>query len=118
MENNKAMKRWLYIGVVLSASFSTGWISGCSSRISRPIAGEQELNESEQAGEKIYMQHCQRCHPQGEAGLGPSIHWAPGFAKRFQVRHGAGAMPEFNEDHISEKEMDHLMNYLEAVKEK
>lgn len=111
------MKRWLYIGVFVSASLSSGWISGCSSRVSRPIAGEQALNESEQAGEKLYMQHCQHCHPQGEAGLGPAIHWAPGFAKRFQVRHGAGAMPAFDKDRISENEMEHLMDYLKAVKD-
>jgi hypothetical protein len=44
-------------------------------------------------GEKVFMEHCQRYHPHGEAGLGPAINPAPSFGKRFQIRHGVGAMP-------------------------
>lgn len=95
---------------------SATYLVGCSHRSSLPLAGPQALNDSEKAGEKVFMQNCQRCHPQGEAGLGPSILWAPGFAKRFQVRHGAGAMPAFDKEHLSEKELDQLMDYLNALK--
>ncbi|MCE7057853.1 cytochrome c [Algoriphagus sp. AGSA1] len=95
---------------------SSTYLIGCSHRSSHSLAGAQILNDSEIAGEKVFMQNCQRCHPQGAAGLGPSILWAPGFAKRFQVRHGAGAMPAFDKEHLSEKELDQLMEYLKALK--
>lgn len=85
-------------------------------RRSLPLEGPLTLNESEKVGEKVFMEYCQRCHPHGEAGLGPAIHWAPSFAKRFQVRHGAGAMPAFGDNHISDVELDKLMDYLKAVK--
>lgn len=81
-----------------------------------PLKGPLVLNTNEQAGEKVFMQHCQRCHPHGEAGLGPAINPAPGFGKRFQVRHGLGAMPAFDEKLISEKELDSIMSYLKALK--
>lgn len=90
--------------------------TSCSIRRSLPIEGPLALNDSEKAGEKVFMKNCQYCHPQGEAGLGPAIHWAPSFAKRFQIRHGAGAMPAFTEEHISDGELNKLIDYLKAVK--
>lgn len=92
-------------------------LPGCSQRASLPISGLQSLGEEEAVGERVFMENCQRCHPQGEAGLGPSIHWAPSFAKRLQVRHGAGAMPAFDKNHLSEEELDQLISYLKAKKE-
>jgi hypothetical protein len=39
--------------------------------------------------------YCYKCHPGGEAGLGPSTNavMAPNFIRKFQVRHGLGVMP-------------------------
>ncbi len=88
----------------------------CSTRRSLPLKGPLTLNEHEQQGEKVFMEHCQRCHPHGEAGLGPAINPAPGFGKRFQIRHGLGAMPAFDEKHISDKELDNVVSYLKALK--
>lgn len=88
----------------------------CSTRRSLPLEGPLTLNEHEQQGEKVFMEHCQRCHPHGEAGLGPAINPAPGFGKRFQIRHGLGAMPAFDEKHISDKELDNVVSYLKALK--
>ncbi len=109
-------KLHLFIAIVLAVAVFG--IAGCASKTSFPVTGEQSLNEAESAGQKIFMEHCQRCHPHGEAGLGPAINWAPDFAKRFQVRHGAGAMPAFDEEAISSKEMDLLMAYLKTLKKK
>jgi mono/diheme cytochrome c family protein len=102
---------------VLASAFIAMSMINCSPRKSLPIAGPVSMNEREKEGEKIFMEHCQRCHPQGEAGLGPGIHWAPGFAKKFQVRHGVGAMPAFGDEHISDKELNQLMEYLKAMKQ-
>ena len=88
----------------------------CSSRKSLPLEGPLSLTEQEQKGELVFMEHCQRCHPGGEAGLGPAINPAPGFGKRFQIRHGLGAMPSFDETLISDKELDNMLNYLKALR--
>lgn len=69
-------------------------------------------------GRDKYMQYCQKCHPMGEAGLGPALNNnpAPGFVKRFQVRHGLGAMPAFKADVISREDLNHIMKYLKTMK--
>ena len=90
--------------------------ANCSTRRSLPLEGPLTLTEQEKQGEKIFMEHCQRCHPHGEAGLGPAINPAPSFGKRFQIRHGLGAMPAFDEKHISDKELDQVIAYLKALK--
>jgi mono/diheme cytochrome c family protein len=71
-------------------------------------------------GQVLYMEHCQKCHPLGEAGLAPAINSnpAPGFLKRFQVRHGLGVMPSFKEEQITTKELMDLSEYLKAMKQK
>ena len=102
------------VAVIVVIVFIIG--SACSMRRNLPLEGPVALNESEKAGEGVFMEYCQRCHPHGEAGLGPAILWAPNFAKRFQVRHGLGTMPAFGEEHISDGELKKLTDYLKAVK--
>lgn len=91
-------------------------LASCSPRRSLPIAGPLTLNEHQQQGEKLFMEHCQRCHPGGEGGLGPAINPASGFTKRFQIRHGLGAMPAFDENIISDQELENMLSYLKALK--
>jgi hypothetical protein len=57
-------------------------------------------------------------HPAAEAGPGPALsnNPAPGFVKRFQVRHGLGAMPAFKNDVISKEDVKDIMHYLRSVK--
>lgn len=81
----------------------------------RPFAAEVPQTEAVQEGQVLYMQYCQKCHPDGEAGLGPSIYYVPGFAKRFQVRHGVGSMPDFDESVISDDELDKIILYLKTL---
>jgi mono/diheme cytochrome c family protein len=88
----------------------------CSTRKSLPLEGPLSLNAREQKGEVVFMEHCQRCHPHGEAGLGPAINRAPSFEKRFQIRHGVGVMPAFREQHISDQELDNVVAYLKVLK--
>lgn len=80
-----------------------------------PFAKQIPATAQVQEGQKLYMQYCQRCHPDGEAGLGPSIYYLPGFAKKFQVRHGLGVMPEFDEKVISDQELDKIVLYLKEL---
>ena len=82
-----------------------------------PLASDVPDTEAIQEGQVLYMQYCQKCHPNGEAGLGPSVYYVPDFAKRFQVRHGVGAMPDFNASVISDEELDKIILYLKTLGE-
>ena len=93
---------------------------GCNSRRSEPVK-QKEFIADEHAvvnGEKVFMMYCQRCHPGGEGGLGPSINAnpAPQFIKRFQMRHGLGVMPSFKREEISKEDLRDISDYLVAWK--
>lgn len=103
------MKR-LLLFVLLGLAGSTA----CQ-RHKYPFMKEIPATADVQEGQKLYMQYCQRCHPDGEGGLGPSIYYLPGFAKKFQVRHGLGVMPAFDEKVISEQELNQIVAYLRAL---
>lgn len=109
------MRHLLIISVFILTLLPESFLHGCTDKSAAYVTDPPALNEQEKAGERIFMQNCQRCHPQGDAGLGPSIHWSPAFAKRFQIRHGLGAMPSFDKEHLPEKEMDQLIAYLKAL---
>jgi len=93
-------------------------ISACAIRKSEPITNHTFIpaNEHIANGEMVFMENCQKCHPGGEAGLGPAINPTPGFIKQFQVRHGLGVMPSFKKDEISKQVLKEIKEYLHAWK--
>ena len=95
-------------------------VSACSSpRRGEPIAGPLRL-DSEQAarGRQVFMIYCHKCHPGGEAGLGPALNNKPlpGVLLKAQVRAGLGAMPGFSRDLLSGEQLDDLVVYLKALR--
>jgi mono/diheme cytochrome c family protein len=101
--------------------WAAAWgFGGCASRKSESIKNAvfTPATPAIANGEKVFMQHCQKCHPGAEAGLGPSItaNPAPQVVKRFQVRHGLGVMPSFKPDEISRRDLRDLSAYLRAWK--
>jgi mono/diheme cytochrome c family protein len=95
-------------------------IISCASRRSEPIQQKSFLISDQEVlkGEKIYMMNCQKCHPAGEAGLGPALNPnpAPQFLKRFQMRHGLGVMPSFKQEELSASDLKAISKYLKAWK--
>ena len=95
------------------------FIASCAVRRSEPVK-QRSFNPSGEVahGEKIFMSYCHKCHPSGEAGLGPAINSnpAPMFIKKFQVRHGLGVMPAFRQDELSKSDLDAVAKYLKAWK--
>ena len=90
-----------------------------SPRRSEPIEGPLPLATAQvRDGERVFMAHCYQCHPNGEAGLGPAINNKPlpAFLMRFQVRHGIGAMPAFDETLLPDGDLDALLDYLAVLK--
>lgn len=95
-----------------------------SARRSEPIMAKAMVkNEQIKKGEIVFMNNCQKCHPGGEAGVGPSLNnlAIPGVTKRFRVRSkaflfGLGRMPSFKKNEISKEEMDNLIVYMKALR--
>jgi mono/diheme cytochrome c family protein len=99
-----------------------GVLSACgTARRGEPMSGGplRIATEDVRDGERVFMAACDKCHPGGETGLGPAINNKPlpSFLIRFQVRNGLGAMPDFPEDVISGPELDHLLEYLDALRD-
>src|SRR5687767_2504462 len=91
-------------------------VTACGSvRKSEPIAGPLPLDDPAVARGRVgFMQHCQRCHPGGEGGLGPALNDkpAPGFLIKTQVRLGLGKMPGFSEEELPSDQLDDIVTYL------
>jgi mono/diheme cytochrome c family protein len=98
---------------------SISLLSGCATaRRSEPLAGPLRLtNAQQQHGQLVFTENCNKCHPGGEAGLAPAINDKPfpDFLKKFQVRHGLGAMPHFDKQKISDADLQDLMTYIAAI---
>ena len=92
---------------------------GCgTARRAEPLVGPIQLSEHEQLGRKVFSQHCYQCHPNGAGGVGPAINDKPlpQALIRTQVRAGLGAMPGFDEEHISDDELKALSAYLATLR--
>ena len=117
------MKRALSLLVLAPA---LGLALSCSTaRRSEPVAARPvALTDARLArGHLVYMENCQKCHPGGEAGAGPSINNVPlpGLALRTRVRSrafflGVGRMPSFKKNEISPEQLDDLVAYLKALR--
>ena len=81
--------------------------------VGRPV---QTTSSAVAHGRAVFQEHCYRCHPGGEGGLGPALNDkpAPRFLMKTQVRVGLGAMPSFSEDQIGPHELDDLITYVLA----
>jgi mono/diheme cytochrome c family protein len=95
-------------------------LSACgSARRAEPITGRAPIMSGELLeGKKLFMKHCDQCHPRGEAGLAPAINNKPhpAFLIKFQVRQGLGAMPSFSKEDISDEELEKIVSYLQALR--
>lgn len=87
-------------------------------RRGEPLAGAMLTTDPAQdRGRLVFMQNCYKCHPGGEAGLGPALSKRrPAPWIKYRIRHAPGAMPSFDEKRISDKELQDLMAYLAALR--
>jgi hypothetical protein len=108
------MRRAALLAIVLLSGIACG-----SARRSEPLVGAPKLGPVEQHGQILFHKFCHQCHPHGEAGLGPAINSnpAPIAAFRLQVRSGLGAMPSFPEAIIPDQNLDHLLAYVDALRD-
>jgi cytochrome c5 len=98
-------------------------IFGCgTARKSEPIKKEFRLtNKNLIEGEIAFYKTCNKCHPGGEAGLGPALNnkdIVPSSLIRLQVRQGFGKMPSFSEKEIPSGELDKIVAYIEFLQDR
>src|SRR3954470_10236175 len=91
---------------------------GCrSARRSDAIVGPLISSDPQvYRGHVLFQQHCYKCHPDGEGGLGPALNdkVLPAGLIAMQVRRGLGAMPAFHKEDISPTELDAILRYVLA----
>jgi mono/diheme cytochrome c family protein len=103
---------------IFIAALATLLLAGsCAHRHNEPITGKLVNTDDPHIanGQFMFNKYCQKCHPAGEAGLGPEVTHKPGFARRVQVRHGFGVMPDFDADLISKRDLKDIQKYLNAL---
>jgi mono/diheme cytochrome c family protein len=68
-------------------------------------------------GRRVFIRHCQQCHPGGGAGIGPSLKLKPAgsFRLKTQVRMGKGKMPAFSPSQINRDDLQRLVAYLQTL---
>jgi mono/diheme cytochrome c family protein len=81
---------------------------------------EDRFRQDEQLaqGRIVFMHNCNQCHVQGGPGLGPGLidKPLPKTAIKTQVRIGAGTMPHFGKEKISDAELDAVVAYIKVVR--
>lgn len=107
--------RFRIVAVALSALASLVVAACGTARRSPPIGAAVAASS---AGRQAFMMHCHACHPGGEAGLAPALNNKPlpRSLIAFQVRHGLGAMPAFDEEVIDDRKLEQIADYLVALR--
>ena len=100
--------------VVVFALAALAYCACSSAQRGEPLHGPLVLNAEQTHGEQLFMQYCNKCHPQGAGGLGPALNNKPlpGPAVRKQVRAGIGAMPAFDKQTISDPDLEAISAYV------
>jgi mono/diheme cytochrome c family protein len=99
-------------------------VAGCgSTRREEPLVGrvvpdDRPTDPALVAGERLFMANCYQCHPNGRAGVAPALNNKPAPAKaiEFQIRHGLGAMPAFDDRRISNEQLHEISGYVIALR--
>lgn len=75
------------------------------------------LSVEEFEGMKLFMRNCNKCHPGGEKGKGPSLNdkSLPNFLIHWQVRLGGGAMPKFTDEQISKEQLKQITAFVKMM---
>jgi len=79
--------------------------------------GPVTLTVDEFEGMKLFMRKCNKCHPGGEKGKGPSLNDKefPRFLIHWQVRLGGGDMPKFTDEEISKPQLQQIISFVKRM---
>ena len=83
-----------------------------------PVASQPvTLTVEEFEGMKLFMRNCNKCHPGGEKGSGPSLNdkETPNFLIHWKVRLGGGDMPKFTDEQISKEQLKEITAFVKLL---
>ena len=106
---SRAARAFAAMALVLALASACG-----TTRLEETAGGPPPMTENARRGEVVFMQRCHKCHPHGEAGLGPAINGKPlpSWLLHLQIRNGLGMMPSFGDDLVDETQLEDLLEYL------
>ena len=95
-------------------------LAGCatSARRGEPFTAAPNVSDPKLAlGQRVFFANCNACHPGGDAGYGPSLRnkQDADWFIRLQVRSGLGAMPPFEENHLTNDRLEAVVAYVQAL---
>jgi mono/diheme cytochrome c family protein len=108
--------RSVVAGLLLAAA-TFGVVTGCGETQPAgptPTAVPPAL----QAGQRVFLQYCNTCHPGGHQGVGKNLVNAGLTADEITtiVRHGKRNMPSFSTANISDSDLQSLIGYVQALR--
>ncbi len=76
------------------------------------------FSKDELKGMKLFMQKCNKCHPGGEKGKGPSLNEKklPDFLIHFQIRNGLGDMPAFKQEEVTKEDVKRIIQFVKLLR--
>lgn len=117
MESNKTgtIGRVGIISIFLFAVLFGIRLSSCSAPKMVPLAEVTKMpTEKLQQGRVLFDEYCATCHPGGMGGVGFAIinKPLPEDLIQFQIRNGIGVMPAFDENVLTDEEVESIAEYL------
>ncbi|MGK7391120.1 MAG: c-type cytochrome [Candidatus Cyclobacteriaceae bacterium M2_1C_046] len=113
MENYKKGIKTLVFFILIGSMAAV--YTSCSVRKGVPYSEPVVLPTQDlEDGQVLFYSYCNTCHPSGTAGVGLAINNKPlpKFLIRFQVRHGLGVMPDFDEEVLKDEQVKKIAKYL------
>ena len=117
MESNKTgtIGRAGILSIFLFAVLFGIRLSSCSAPKTAPLAEVTKMpTEKLQRGRVLFDEYCATCHPGGMGGVGFAIinKPLPEDLIQFQIRNGIGVMPAFDENVLTDEEVESIAEYL------
>jgi mono/diheme cytochrome c family protein len=84
----------------------------------KPAGASVTFTAREFDGMRLFMKFCNKCHPGGEKGKGPSLNDKPlpNFLIHTQVRKGFGKMPDFSKEELPKEELEKIIVFLRLMR--
>jgi mono/diheme cytochrome c family protein len=97
-----------------AAASAAGAVSEAAAKVpARPPAPSAAADPS--AGSTVFATNCGACHPNGGAGLGPTLLELSDDALTSGTREGVGMMPAFTLDRLSDQQLQDIIAFLRST---
>ncbi len=89
-----------------------GWMIDSTPKAATVAKSSGSIEE----GKKIFTATCNSCHPNAEAGVGPSLKGVSAEKINQMVRNGKDIMPAFSTSQVTDQQLKDIVAYLTSLK--